>query len=334
MKKILFSIITLMMVLVPLVNADEPRDENSYAIVENGDVNKPLGTNFHCNITNESGSKEKIKVECNQSMTIQLVDKNEDGTRIPGYWYGVVFKLPTDSYIKLDESTLTVGDTTYKNLNDIIDGEDDGKKWIGIWNKIDEYKKEKKEGQDTRTYTFNWIDKNNGSSYQQIITISINYENADKFTLSPSEEFYKVEVEVDADDLVDNEIIYIKKEEGNKTIADITDDLKKLMKDGYKIDYLEVDGEKLASESSYSTKELSTGESTKIKMVLKKISTSSGSTSTTTPDPEPTPEPEDNKPTDTNKDATPKTGNADLMGIASMMTLLSLVGIVKLKKSM
>ena len=39
------------------------------------------------------------------------------------------------------------------------------------------------------------------------------------------------------------------------------------------------------------------------------------------------------KPADKDKDSTPKTGNTDLMGFVPLMTLLSLVGIVTLKKT-
>ncbi len=358
MKRILFSIITLMMVFVPLVNAEQkaeaPTDTKYYATVTDGDVGERLGAKFECEYSPTAAAS--ITAECS-SITVQLVDKNDAGTRTPGYWYGVVLTMPEYSkseysgqkelgngYIDLEKSTLKINGKDAGYVKDILDGIDsDSPRWAGIWQKVDEIKMAQKEkGEDVEpdsiVYTFTWVDGNDDNkTYTQTLTVSLDYKGT--ITLKQenpeAKNLHKITVEVVKGNTTSKEVLYYNSTE-RTNFGDLkANELAKFDTETSDYKFLRFTKPESRDEEISESEPLEGwGEDDGIEIVAiyEKKSTSSGSTSTTTPDPEPS-DTEDNKPSE-DKDSTPKTGNADLMGIASMMTLLSLVGIVKLKKSM
>ena len=126
-----------------------------------------------------------------------------------------------------------------------------------------------------------------------------------------------------------------------KFYVDTNSTLTKSVLDNHVLDYLKEKGYKVVG---YYTNELQ-GNDGDAKLAFKDVKVEDAVTvymyvdkGTAVVEPEKEPEATEpgsstTKPADKDKDSTPKTGNTDLMGFVPLMTLLSLVGIVTLKKT-
>ncbi len=316
---------------MPLVHADAKHwetDATHYVTVSDGTVGGKLDGTFGC--TPVTTGAEKIDVFCERPMTVNLA--KAEGARTKGYWFGVVMDMPTSGDVNLSKSTVKVGGKTY-NLTVDNGGVLDGANWFGAWNKVDESKIGSTDRVKVATYEFTLWDNTEGETYTQEVNVYLDYSKAKiTFNNTPKDSgVYQIKVGEYVDGKVTDtihtvEVPYVDGNETNKKVSEVVGNaLNQYMnKAGYTFKgWFKNTGDAVVKTSYLNLAETPFEDMLKITAVYEK-------------DPNyvaPAEKPSTTKPADKDKDSTPKTGNTDLMGFVPLMTLLSLVGIVTLKKT-
>ncbi len=329
-------------VAMPLVNAEEHEyDEDHYiTTVAADETSTGTGT---CTATPNVANEKVLDVVCSKlNVKYTKVDKAEGfKTTGRGYWFRLDVTLPTDSkkHISLDhtDSKVTLGNTSFR-LNDekVVNGGTTAYLWLKLDPTLVGSKKTVSLG--TATFAFRDTKDGDGKTYTQELNLYVKYDNGSqvKVTNTASESgVYQIKVGEYVDGKVTDtihtvEVPYVDGNETTKKVSEVVGNAldQYMKKAGYTFKgWFSKTGDAVVKTSYLNLAETAFTDNLEITAVFEK------DPNYVAPADKPADKPSDTKPADKDKDSTPKTGNTDLMGFVPLMTLLSLVGIVTLKKT-
>ncbi len=243
--------------------------------------------------------------------------------RTEGWWFGVKVTSP-ETFTKEQYEKIQYGwdGKTWKSFkanHDKYIGDTDkmnqGENTLWVKTTQEEYDAAKKTDSHliTKYIYLDWDGDNKADETVRVILVT------DNVTLDGTEDFVTLTVKNNVDDTK----VVIRLTSGAKLEQSQLDSIKSKAGYTFKYAYQTVDEEQKEIEN---LKNFTIEKDTVISAYFEKngsaTTTPSGNQGSST-----------TKPADKDKDSTPKTGNTDLMGFVPLMTLLSLVGIVTLKKT-
>ncbi len=321
---------------MPLVNAAEHEYDAAH-YVATSKVSEGT-TKATCTATASTMEDNTLDVVCNAITDVELenvkaADAKGFKTEGRGYWLNVQVDLSglhTDVSLEHAESTVNFNGQTIRLNNDKYVT----KNKLDLWVKLDPNKIGTKEKSSPVVAILNFRDtkdnEGNGKTYSQKLNIRVDYTSSTSKNTPKTSGVYVLQIAKSLDGKIGKpETVYVPFTETAPKLNKVSELDKYLTETGYLFRGVKetTDFQTATTLVDLAATDLTDGK--KYVVVFEKDSNYVAPADK----PEETPGSSTTKPADKDKDSTPKTGNTDLMGFVPLMTLLSLVGIVTLKKT-